>query len=855
MPSAKPGKQTKVSKHGGGKAVKKALKVKGGTASRYTTRNAALNRLQLKLADFRRLCILKGIHPRCARLVPLVRGASRRTRASDRASLAAAAANRRFSSHATSGARERPASRRPGSVGESRSSSEHVHTSDARAWLTSGTRARSRASPERRASLTASPPSPILACLDVAVVENRRSSRTPELVPETRFVTHREPKKKVKGQGKTYYHVKDINFLAHEPLLDTFRALRAYERKIKKAKAKQAYHAVDRLEERKPQYGLDHLVKERYPSFGDALRDFDDPLTLTHLFAMLPADKRHGIPAELVTRSRALALEFQAWVTKTHALRKAFISVKGIYYQALVHGQEVTWLTPHALHQTLPEDVDYRVMLTFLEFYLAMMGFVNYKLYHDRALRYPPLLDTKLEDDAAGIVAVIHDLADTVSKVKQGKVVTAAKRGDAQATATEARMKTLDFAAIGGGGGDDDEEAEAERRTRGRDGDDDDDARSDEDAAAAAASTDDEEAMEEAIASAAGLDPEQREDAKICASLFKGLVFFLNRETPRDAMVFIIRAFGGEVCWEGEGSPYDERDGGVTHHVCDRPLAKDQMKPQREYVQPQWVVDCANWRVLIPTAEYAPGAPPPPHLSPFVDADDEGYTPDYQQTLMRLRAQAKAAREGRSLAEDPDADAPARLLTAEEEAAEEERAYARDLGKEVRGVPYSRAAAAAASDEEGSSDEESDGEEDVAIEANDDDSDDDSEEDDDDSDDDSDAKTKTKRKRAASALTPEMAMREKDLVVNKRIKSMGEEEEMDAMRHVMLPRKKRELYRAMQLGLAKKETRADELRRRKEALKAEGKYGHGKAEAEAEKPAAKKDAEKPAAKKKPGKKK
>jgi hypothetical protein len=33
----------------------------------------------------------------------------------------------------------------------------------------------------------------------------------------------REPKRKVKGANKTYYHVKDINWLAHEPLIHTFR--------------------------------------------------------------------------------------------------------------------------------------------------------------------------------------------------------------------------------------------------------------------------------------------------------------------------------------------------------------------------------------------------------------------------------------------------------------------------------------------------------------------------------------------------------------------------------------------------------------------------------------------------------
>ena len=44
-----------------------------------------------------------------------------------------------------------------------------------------------------------------------------------------------------------------------------------------------------------------------------------------------------------------------------------FVSVKGIYYQAEVQGQPVTWLVPHKFTQHMPSDVDYRIMMTFMQ--------------------------------------------------------------------------------------------------------------------------------------------------------------------------------------------------------------------------------------------------------------------------------------------------------------------------------------------------------------------------------------------------------------------------------------------------------------------------------------------------------
>lgn len=59
----------------------------------------------------------------------------------------------------------------------------------------------------------------------------------------------------------------------------------------------------------------------------------------------------------------------------------------------------------------LPDEVDWRVMLTFLEFYEALLQFVNFKLYHTLGLKYPPPVDAKLESAAEGLASIMQDMA------------------------------------------------------------------------------------------------------------------------------------------------------------------------------------------------------------------------------------------------------------------------------------------------------------------------------------------------------------------------------------------------------------------------------------------------------------
>lgn len=47
-------------------------------------------------------------------------------------------------------------------------------------------------------------------------------------------------------------------------------------------------------------------------------------------------------------------------------------------------------------------------MLTFLDFYSTLLQFVNFKLYHTLGVRYPPVVDPKLEQAATGLAALMQ---------------------------------------------------------------------------------------------------------------------------------------------------------------------------------------------------------------------------------------------------------------------------------------------------------------------------------------------------------------------------------------------------------------------------------------------------------------
>jgi len=182
----------------------------------------------------------------------------------------------------------------------------------------------------------------------------------------------RPPKKRLikkYGTKATFYHAKDLLFLTHEPLKKKFTEMKIYIRKLNKARNRGDKFKHQMLKQKKPKFSYDHLIRERYPSFIDAIKDLDDCLSMIYLFSSLPSGMTNDMTGKRIIRCQKLRDEFQAWCAKSGCLRKAFISIKGTYIQAKICGEDVTWVFPHKFVHATPDGVDYNVMSTFLHFY------------------------------------------------------------------------------------------------------------------------------------------------------------------------------------------------------------------------------------------------------------------------------------------------------------------------------------------------------------------------------------------------------------------------------------------------------------------------------------------------------
>lgn len=296
-------------------------------------------------------------------------------------------------------------------------------------------------------------------------------------------------------------------------------------------------------------------------------------------------------------------------------------------------------------------------MLTFLELYQTLLGFVFFKLFTDINLVYPPKLDDVLDENGAGIGALL------LEESGKGLVVV---RDDTEEEKERKKVYAKDvrkqIREIGLGGNDAAEAAAvAEDEAMG--------------VAPTATATSMDDIELDVFTSASGTDLVQPESTSSSATLFSSYFFYLSREVTRPTLEFVIRSFGGQVGWDavlGAGSPYTENDPRITHHVVDRPVvpgAPPREHPgKRAYIQPQWVVDCLNRKILLPTDEYAPGRTLPPHLSPFVDEDEVrergGYVP-----MEAKRAQDIEMANGEDEDEDEDDDEDEDNMEEEEETA------------------------------------------------------------------------------------------------------------------------------------------------------------------------------------------
>ena len=486
----------------------------------------------------------------------------------------------------------------------------------------------------------------------------------------------REPRNKKKANKgstapTTFYYAKDIQYLMHEPVLAKFREHKTFARKLTRALGRGEVSSAKRLEENRDTYTLDHVIKERYPSFPDALRDIDDALNMLFLFSNLPSTNQ--VSSKIISDAQKICNQWLAYVAKERLVRKVFVSIKGVYYQAKIKGEEVRWLVPFKFPENIPSDVDFRIMLTFLEFYSTLLHFVLYKLYTDSGLIYPPKLDLEKDKIISGLSSYILESRKEDSLLKH----------DPTEIKKDVQVESLDASTLKSALNADEANTEETNKEEQEEKEQELEQEKEQNDETELDTFEDNNKNKGDI-----LVQPSKYDSPV-ASLFSDFVFYVGREVPIDILEFLILSCGGSVISESTLDQIDNKadidTSKITHHIVDRPVLKNKVAG-RTYVQPQWIFDCINKGELVPANKYLPGEALPPHLSPWGDAI--GYDPT---------APVEEGEENEIESEVEVEEDDQEVLVGEEddEEEEEELQAQKELELEAQGIKYSETSEAA----------------------------------------------------------------------------------------------------------------------------------------------------------------
>ncbi|ORM40681.1 Pescadillo -like protein [Babesia sp. Xinjiang] len=204
-------------------------------------------------------------------------------------------------------------------------------------------------------------------------------------------------RKKLK-KDKIYYHINDVRYLGSGDLLAKFRDIRAHLKRYRKLVARGELYDAKIREKKCPTYSLASIVKERCPALVNAVAELDDAVSTIAAVAALPSDTKNGVAPKLSRACHLHLQHFLKYVSEMRCLKKTFISIKGFYFQAEILGETVTWILPHCFSQAIPDEVDFKVISTFVEYYIELVKLVNFKLYSMAGLSYPPSVRPEFEN-------------------------------------------------------------------------------------------------------------------------------------------------------------------------------------------------------------------------------------------------------------------------------------------------------------------------------------------------------------------------------------------------------------------------------------------------------------------------